>query len=104
MVILIPFQTIMFPLYRELYSLHALSTLWGLIFTELGVYMGYYIFLYAGFIKSVPIALEEAARIDGCDRYQVFIRIVFPLLPPIDRKSTRLNSSHIQRSRMPSSA
>lgn len=83
MVILIPFQTIMFPLYRELYSLHALSTLWGLIFTELGVYMGYYIFLYAGFIKSVPIALEEAARIDGCDRYQVFIRIVFPLLKPI---------------------
>ena len=58
MVILIPFQTIMFPLYRELYSLHALSTLWGLVFTELGVYMGYYIFLYAGFIKSVPIALE----------------------------------------------
>ena len=83
MVILIPFQTIMFPLYRELYSLHALSTLWGLVFTELGVYMGYYIFLYAGFIKSVPIALEEAAKIDGCDRYQVFVRIVFPLLKPI---------------------
>jgi ABC-type sugar transport system, permease component len=83
MVILIPFQTIMFPLYKELSGMHALSTLWGLIFTELGVYMGYYIFLYAGFIKSVPIALEEAARIDGCDRYQVFIRIVFPLLKPI---------------------
>ncbi len=59
MVILIPFQTIMFPLYRD------------------------YIFLYAGFIKSVPIALEEAAKIDGCDRYQVFVRIVFPLLKPI---------------------
>lgn len=83
MVILIPFQTIMFPLYRELYNIHALSTLWGLILAELGVYMGYYIFLYSGFIKSVPVALEEAARIDGCDRYQVFIRIVFPLLKPI---------------------
>ena len=45
--------------------------------------MGYYIFLYAGFIKSVPIALEEAAKIDGCDRDQVFVRIVFPLLKPI---------------------
>jgi raffinose/stachyose/melibiose transport system permease protein len=83
MVILVPFQSIMFPLYKELYTMHALSTLWGLIFTELGVYMGYYIFLYAGFIKSVPVALEEAARIDGCNRYQVFIRIVFPLLKPI---------------------
>ena len=48
MVILVPFQSIMFPLYKELYTMHALSTLWGLIFTELGVYMGYYIFLYAG--------------------------------------------------------
>lgn len=83
MVILIPFQTIMYPLYRELSNFHALSTLWGLVFAELGVYMGYYIFLYAGFIKSVPVVLEEAAKIDGCDRYQVFFKIVFPLLKPI---------------------
>lgn len=83
MVILVPFQTIMFPLYRELSAINALSTLWGIILCELGVYMGYYIFLYAGFIKSVPIALEEAANIDGCNRLQTFIYIVFPLLKPI---------------------
>lgn len=83
MVILIPFQTIMFPLYKELSGMHALNTIWGLIFTELGVYMGYYIFLYSGFIKGVPVALEEAAMIDGCNRFQVFIKIVFPLLKPI---------------------
>ena len=44
MVILIPFQTIMFPLYQELSRAHALNTLFGVIFAELGVYMGYYVF------------------------------------------------------------
>ena len=83
MVILIPFQTIMFPLYQELSRAHALNTLFGVIFAELGVYMGYYVFLYAGFIKGVPVALEEAAQIDGANRYQVYIKIVLPLLKPI---------------------
>ena len=45
--------------------------------------MGYYVFLYTGFIKGVPISLEEAAKIDGCNRYQTFLHIVFPLLKPI---------------------
>ena len=84
MVILVPFQSIMFPLYREISQFHLLSTNRGLILCELGVYMGYYIFLYSGFVKSVPVALEEAAAIDGANRYQVFIRIVFPLLKPIN--------------------
>lgn len=83
MVILIPFQTIMFPLYQELSRAHALNTLFGVIFAELGVYMGYYVFLYAGFIKGVPVALEEAAQIDGANRYQVYVKIVLPLLKPI---------------------
>ncbi len=83
MVILIPFQSIMFPLYQELSRAHALNTLFGVIIAELGVYMGYYVFLYAGFVKSVPVALEEAAMIDGATRYQVFFKIVQPLLKPI---------------------
>lgn len=83
MVILIPFQSIMFPLYQELSKAHFLNTLFGVIIAEFGVYMGYYVFLYAGFVKSVPVALEEAAEIDGCNRYQVYMKIVFPLLKPI---------------------
>lgn len=83
LVILIPFQTIMFPLYKELSSIHALNTLWGLILAQAGVNIGYYTFLYTGFIKGVPLALEEAATIDGCSRYQCFAHIVFPLLKPI---------------------
>ena len=83
LVILIPFQTIMFPLYKELSSIHALNTLWGLVLAQAGVNIGYYTFLYTGFIKGIPVALEEAATIDGCNRYQCFGRIVFPLLKPI---------------------
>lgn len=83
MVILVPFQTIMFPLYRQLNQIHALNTLWGLILAQAGFFMGFYVFLYAGFIKGVPAALEEAAVIDGCNRYQTFTKIVFPLLKPI---------------------
>ncbi len=83
LVILIPFQTIMFPLYKELSSIHALNTLWGLVLAQAGVNIGYYTFLYTGFIKGIPVALEEAATIDGCDRYKCFRYIVFPLLKPI---------------------
>ncbi|MBR1875599.1 MAG: carbohydrate ABC transporter permease [Lachnospiraceae bacterium] len=84
LVILIPFQTVMFPLYKELSMIHALNTLWGLTLAQVGVNVGYYVFLYTGFIKSVPVSLEEAATIDGCNRYQVFWHIVFPLLKPIN--------------------
>lgn len=83
LVILIPFQTVMFPLYKELSNIGALNTLWGLCLAQAGVNVGYYVFLYTGFIKGVPISLEEAARIDGCNRYQTFLHIVFPLLKPI---------------------
>lgn len=83
LIILLPFQSIMFPLYRELSDISALNTLWGLALAQAGVNVGYYVFLYTGFIKSVPVSLEEAATIDGCNRYQTFFYIVFPLLKPI---------------------
>ena len=83
LIILLPFQSIMFPLYRELSDISALNTLWGLALAQAGVNVGYYVFLYTGFIKSVPVSLEEAATIDGCNRYQAFFYIVFPLLKPI---------------------
>lgn len=84
LVILIPFQTLMFPLYRELNAIHALNTLWGLVLAQVGMNVGYVVFLYAGFIKGVPISLEEAAELDGCNQYQTFFCVVFPLLKPIN--------------------
>lgn len=91
LVILIPFQTVMFPLYRELSSIGALNTLWGLCLAQAGVNVGYYVFLYTGFIKNVPVSLEEAAFIDGCNRYQTFYYVVFPLLKPITMTSIVLS-------------
>ena len=76
LIILIPFQTIMFPLYKELSTIGALNTLWGLCLAQAGVNVGYYVFLYTGFIKNVPISLEEASAIDGCNRYQTFLYVV----------------------------
>jgi len=84
LVILLPFQAIMFPLYKELSWIHALNTLWGLVICLAGVNVGYYCFMYTGFMKGVPLELEEAAVIDGCNRYQTFFKIVFPLLKPIN--------------------
>ena len=81
-VIMIPFQTIMFPMYKNLVNLHMLNTMTGYILVVVGFQLGFNIFFYCGFIKTVPLELEEAARIDGCGTYGIFWRIVFPLLKP----------------------
>ncbi|MEY8353499.1 carbohydrate ABC transporter permease [Lachnospiraceae bacterium 54-53] len=80
----IPFQTIMIPLI-SIYGnmLGMLNMRPTLIFMNIGFGMGLAIFIYYGFIRSgIPLSLEEAAIIDGCSPYQVFFRIVFPLLKP----------------------
>ncbi|GIP18949.1 sugar ABC transporter permease [Paenibacillus montaniterrae] len=86
---LIPFQTLMMPLMqvmdwiRTYLHLPVLNTHEGLIFMNIGFHAGIAVFLYHGFIKSIPIALEEAAILDGCSTFGVFWRIVFPLLKSI---------------------
>ncbi|MFF2886057.1 carbohydrate ABC transporter permease [Paenibacillus sp. NPDC057967] len=86
---LIPFQTLMMPLMQVMgwigTNLHIpmLNTHGGLIFMNVGFHASMAIFLYHGFIKSVPIALEEAATLDGCSKFGVFWRIVFPMLKTI---------------------
>ncbi|NLM41179.1 MAG: carbohydrate ABC transporter permease [Firmicutes bacterium] len=77
---LIPFQAIMIPLVRIYGSLGMLNSRWSLVYMYLGFGSSFAVFLYHGFIKSIPKELEEAAMIDGCSRLQVFFRVVFPLL------------------------
>jgi raffinose/stachyose/melibiose transport system permease protein len=87
--VLIPFQTLMMPLMQVMdwirVNLHLpmLNTHGGLIYMNIGFHASIAVFLYHGFIKSVPIALEEAATLDGCSKFGVFWRIVFPLLKTI---------------------
>ncbi len=85
---LIPFQTLMMPLMQEMGwvrdTLHIpmLNTLGGLIYMNLGFGASMGVFLYHGFVKSIPKSLEEAAQIDGCTKFGVFFKIVFPMLKP----------------------
>ncbi|MFD1737392.1 carbohydrate ABC transporter permease [Bacillus salitolerans] len=86
---LIPFQTIMMPLLQfmdkimDTTSLPMLNTRGGLIYMHIGFNASMAVFLYHGFVKSIPMSLEEAATIDGCTKFGVFWRIVFPMLKPI---------------------
>ncbi len=93
----IPFQIVMFPLlswYRAIYEvtgIRLLRTQWGLILAYLGFGVSLSIFLFHGFIKSIPYELEEAATIDGCRKHEVFYRIISPLLKPIHATVLILN-------------
>ena len=80
----IPFQVIMIPLV-SIYggSFHLLNHRLTLILMHVGFSTAQSVFMYHGFIKSnIPMSLEEAAKLDGCTKYQTFFRIVFPLLKP----------------------
>ena len=91
---IIPFQAIMIPLV-SIYggTLNILNHRSTLIFMHVGFSMAMSVFMFHGFIKgSVPVALEEAAYIDGCTRTQTFFKIVFPILKPIISTMVILNS------------
>jgi len=88
---LIPFQAIMIPLVRIYGSLQLLNNKWTLIYMYLGFGSSFSVFIYHGFIKGIPVELEEAALIDGCTRIQAFFRVVFPLLKSTTMTSVILN-------------
>ena len=85
----IPFQVIMFPLISTLSGFSratGISTLGNIAFLPIA-YLAFQsalsIFMYHGFIKSIPKELEEAAMIDGCSRFQTYRLIILPILKPI---------------------
>lgn len=91
---IIPFQAIMIPLV-SIYGgmLNVLNHRITLIFLHTGFSMAMSVFMFHGFINgNIPIALEEAAYIDGCTHVQTFFKIVFPLLRPIISTMVILNS------------
>ena len=80
---LIPISVIMVPLMTQMSSAGLTDSLIGMILIYIGYQTPFTIFLYHGFIKNVPVSIEEAARIDGCSSFQIFFRVVFPMLKPI---------------------
>lgn len=78
---IVPFQMVMFTMTYTAGKL-SLNNLIGIIFIYLGFGAGMSVFMMCGFMKSVPLEIEEAAMIDGCTPIQTFFMIVFPILKP----------------------
>lgn len=76
-----PFQMVMFPTVK-IADLLGLATPWGMIVLYLGFGGGLSVFLFAGFIRSIPLEIEEAAFMDGCSPLQNYFQVVMPLLRP----------------------
>lgn len=78
----IPSPVILAPITMVLRALGLMSTAPGLILVNLGYYVPFGVLLFMGFVKSVPLELEEAARLDGASTFRTFWQVVFPLLRP----------------------
>lgn len=90
----IPFQVVMYPLISwfkmvsdtvtiPFMGFSLLRSYQGIILAYIGFGMGLSIFMFHGFIKGVPLEIEEAAEIDGCNKFQTFFYVVLPILKPI---------------------
>ncbi len=77
----VPFQMVMFTLSKTADKLH-LNTPWTIPIVYLGFGAGLAIFMFVGFVKSIPIEIEEAASIDGCGPLRTYFSVVFPMLRP----------------------
>ncbi|MBP1993445.1 carbohydrate ABC transporter permease [Paenibacillus eucommiae] len=88
----IPFQSIMIPLVRVADQVGLMDSRLGLVACYFGFGVSLNVFLYHGFIKSIPLEIEESARVDGSSPYGVFWRIIFPLLKPMTITVIILNS------------
>lgn len=80
---IVPFQALMIPYVSIFGSIGILNSKWMLIFSYLGFGLPLATFMYHGFIKQIPVELEEAAVIDGASRFQVFRLVVLPMLKPV---------------------
>lgn len=78
---IVPFQMVMFPMTKLADMLH-LNNPVGMILLYVGFGSGLSVFMFSGFIKSIPLEIEEAAMIDGCNPLQNFFMVVFPILKP----------------------
>ncbi len=77
----VPFQMVMFTLSLVADRLR-LNTPWGLVIIYLGFGAGLAVFMFCGFVKSIPIEIEEAAMIDGCSPLRTFFSVVLPIMKP----------------------
>lgn len=90
--LLLPPQLALIPLYSTMLDLGLLGNIWALVIYYTGLLMPFSIFLYTNFMRTVPLAYEEAASIDGASSYQTLWKIVFPLVKPVTGTVVILNA------------
>ena len=88
---IVPFQMVMFPMVKLADTLN-LSNPLGMVALYLGFGSGLSVFMFSGFIKSLPLEIEEAAMIDGCNPLQTYFHIVLPILKPTSITVAILNA------------
>lgn len=91
---IVPFQMVMFPTIKVADFLN-LNNPFGMILLYLGFGSGLSVFMFAGFIKSIPIEIEEASMIDGCSPIKHFFLVIFPILRPTAITVSILNAMWI---------
>jgi raffinose/stachyose/melibiose transport system permease protein len=79
----IPFSIIMLPLVKQT-SAWGMDNLAGLIILYIVFNLSFNVFIYIGYIRAIPVELEEAAIMDGASTWGVFWKVIFPLLPPMN--------------------
>lgn len=78
---IVPFQMVMFTL-SKIANMLRLTTPLGLVLVYLGFGAGLCVFMFTGFVQSIPLEIEESAMIDGCNPIQAYFRIVLPIMKP----------------------
>ncbi len=82
-IMMIPGLSVLVPLYSTMVKIHGISNYWGIIVVLVTFNLPMSIFLFSNFIAGIPVALEEAAFIDGCNPIQTFFKIILPQLKPV---------------------
>lgn len=80
---MIPPLSILVPLYSFLVKLNGANTYWGVVLVLTATNLPLSVFLYTAFIRAIPRAIDEAGTIDGANKFQVFIRLILPMLKPV---------------------
>lgn len=88
---IVPFQMVMYTM-TFIVNRISFDNVFGIVFVYLGFGAGLSVFMFTGFVKAVPLEIEEAAEIDGCNPLQTFFLVVFPVLKPTIITVSILNS------------
>jgi raffinose/stachyose/melibiose transport system permease protein len=82
-VMMIPGLSLLVPLYVLLIRIRGVNQYWGIIIVHITFFLPLVIFTCSNFITTIPREIDEAALIDGCSIYMIFLRIIVPLLVPV---------------------